>query len=94
MSYTVVARYVARPDTADQVARLLPELAAASRTEPANLDYVIARDLEDPTRFVIVETYVDESGFAAHREAEHFRRIGAGTIIPLLADRTVAGFHA
>lgn len=94
MSYVVVARYLARPETAEEVAALLPELAAASRTEPANLDYVISQDLEDPTRFIIVETYTDEAGFAAHREAEHFQRLGVGTIMPLLADRTVAGYIA
>lgn len=92
MSYTVVARYTAREDTADEVARLLPELAAASRTEPASLDYVITRDLEDPRKFIIVETYTDEDGLAAHRATDHFQDIGVGRIIPLLADRTVAGF--
>lgn len=91
--YLVTATYVARPDTADTVARLLVDLAAASRIEPGNLSYTIARDLETPTVFVINERYVDAEAFGAHRESEHFQRIGRGTIIPLLEERIVAGYH-
>ncbi|MFF8819015.1 putative quinol monooxygenase [Leucobacter sp. NPDC015123] len=87
--FTVIARYSASPETADEVAALLPQLAAGSRTEPGNISYTITRDLERPEEFVIVEEYASAADFAAHRETEHFTQIGLGTIIPLLVERKV-----
>ena len=91
--FTVVAHYYAKPETADEVASLLPKLAEASRAEDGNLSYVINRDLESPENFVIVEEYRTADDFQAHRDSEHFQRIGVGTIIPLLRERTVATFE-
>ncbi|OYO15395.1 antibiotic biosynthesis monooxygenase [Enemella evansiae] len=90
MSYQVIAQYRARPDTADQVAALLPRLAAASRTEAGCQAYTVNRDLEDTARFVIVETYRTAEDLATHRETEHFNEIAVGQIIPLLAHREVS----
>jgi quinol monooxygenase YgiN len=92
MPYTVIARYRAAEGNADRVARLLGRLAAASRAEPDNLSYEVARDLEDGARFIIVESYRSEAGFDTHRETVHFTEIGKGEIIPLLAERTVQAF--
>lgn len=91
--YIVVATYTAKPETADQVAALLPQLAEASRTEPGNIAYSVARDLEQPHVFTIVETYVDADAFTAHRESTHFAEIGKEQIIPLLESRSVVGYE-
>ncbi|KUF06379.1 putative quinol monooxygenase [Leucobacter sp. G161] len=90
--FTVIARYNATPETAEEVAALLPRLAAGSRTEAGNISYTITRDLEQPERFVIVEEYRSAEDFAAHRETTHFQEIGLGQIIPLLEDRQVATY--
>ncbi|MFC9985376.1 putative quinol monooxygenase [Microbacterium keratanolyticum] len=90
--FTVIATYTATSDTADEVAMLLPQLAEASRAEEGNISYTVARDLEDPRRFTITERYVDAAAFQAHRDSEHFQRIGVGTIIPLLHDRVVSAY--
>lgn len=90
--FTVIARYNATPETAEEVAALLPGLAAGSRSEPGNISYTITRDLEQPERFVIVEEYRSAEDFAAHRETTHFQEIGVGQIIPLLDDRQVATY--
>jgi quinol monooxygenase YgiN len=92
MTYLVVAHYHAEPEHADTVAGLVAELAAASRTEKDNLSYQVGRDLLDPAHFLIVETYNSAEGFEAHRESEHFQRIGMGRIIPLLASRVIERF--
>jgi len=39
---------------------------------------------------VILEKYRDANGLTAHRETEHFQRLGFGTIIPLLERREVS----
>lgn len=91
--YLVVATYTAKPETADQVAELLPALAAASRQEAGNISYSVARDLEHPQVFTIVEVYEDADAFTAHRESAHFASIGKMQIIPLLESRAVVGYE-
>ena len=90
--YQVIAHYRAKPENADEVARNLVELAAASRMETENLSYVVTRSLEDSNHFVIVESYGTPAGFEAHRNSEHFQRLGLGLIVPALADRSVQAF--
>ncbi|MFC9558416.1 putative quinol monooxygenase [Agromyces sp. NPDC056965] len=87
--FQVVARYFPLPGETENVLELLGELAAASRTEPANRAYDFYRGVVNPDEIVILERYDDEAGFAAHRESPHFQRIGVGRIIPLLADRVI-----
>lgn len=91
--FTAIATYTARPDTAERVAALLPQLAEASRAEPGNLSYTIARDLERPHVFTIVEVYTDADAFTAHRESAHFAELGKQQIIPLLESRVVVGYE-
>ncbi|SIO04331.1 putative quinol monooxygenase [Agromyces cerinus] len=87
--FQVIARYFPLPGETETVLELLGELAEASRTEPANHAYDFYRGVANPDEIVILERYDDEAGFAAHRESEHFQRIGVGRIIPLLADRVI-----
>lgn len=89
----VIATYTAKPETVDQVAELLPTLAAASRQESGNISYSVARDLEHPQVFTIVEVYEDAEAFTAHRESAHFASIGKMQIIPLLESREVVGYE-
>ena len=86
----VIAHYFAKPGNGDALIAPLTELAAATRTEPCNLYYEFFRSPLDPDHFVIMEEYGDANGLAAHRETEHFQRLGLGTIIPLLERREVS----
>ncbi|MCD2440719.1 antibiotic biosynthesis monooxygenase [Agromyces sp. SYSU K20354] len=92
--FQVIARYHPLEGRTDAVLELLGELAAASRAEPANQAYEFYRGVERPDEIVILERYDDEAGFAAHRESEHFQRIGVGRIIPMLADRVIERYVA
>lgn len=87
--HQVIAHYYVSEGSLDQVLSLLDELTAASRTEPANLGYDYYCSRENPNHIVILERYTDADGFAAHRTSEHFQRIGAGQIIPLLDNRVI-----
>ncbi|MDQ0276495.1 quinol monooxygenase YgiN [Arthrobacter silviterrae] len=91
--YQVIAHYFARPNQVRAVLALLAELARASRQEPANLSYEFFQNGEDPEHIVILERYVDAAGFERHRDSEHFQRIGAGQIIPLLTSRRVERYE-
>ncbi|MBZ3916361.1 putative quinol monooxygenase [Streptomyces acidiscabies] len=85
----VIADYRLREGTEEVVLGHLARLAAASRTEPANISYEFFRDAEDPAHVVVLERYVDAAGFDAHLKSEHFETIGKTEIIPRLATRTV-----
>ncbi|GAA1079243.1 putative quinol monooxygenase [Nocardiopsis composta] len=91
--YLVLAEYLPEEGRTAEVLALLGELAEASRAEPGNLGYRFHRDAERPDRILIVEHYTDAAAFQAHRDSEHFRRIGAGRILPLLAERTVTAYE-
>jgi quinol monooxygenase YgiN len=93
-NHRVVANYYAQHGRAGEVVESLRELAVASRQEPANLSYELFAGLEDDHHIVILETYVDANGFAAHRTSEHFERIGRGRILPLLIHRTIDEYSA
>src|ERR1700744_3346203 len=86
----VLAHYFAKPGNGDALIAPRTELAAATRTQPSNLDFEFSRSPLDPDHFVIMEEYGDANGLAAHREPEHFQRLGLGIIIPLLERREVS----
>ncbi|MCU1413090.1 MAG: antibiotic biosynthesis monooxygenase [Microbacteriaceae bacterium] len=88
----VIAYYSIAPGNEKAVIDLLPQLAEASRTEPGNLSYNAYIQLGDESEVVILEQYESPEAFAAHRESEHFQRLGFGAIIPMLANRRVETF--
>jgi quinol monooxygenase YgiN len=85
----VIARYTISAGREDEVLGLLPELTAATRTEPGNLDFVAYRRLDDDRQVVLLERYASREAFAAHRETPHFERIVLGRLVPLLDSRVV-----
>ncbi|AMB57525.1 putative quinol monooxygenase [Microterricola viridarii] len=86
--FQVIARHQPKEGQLETVLELLAELTAATRTEPGCLSFEYFRNVENPDEIVIVECFVDAAGFAAHREAEHFTRIGVEQIAPLLQARS------
>lgn len=46
--------------------------ASASRKEPGVVRFDVVQDLEDATRFVLVEVYRDAAAAAAHKETAHY----------------------
>jgi autoinducer 2-degrading protein len=44
----------------------------ASVQEPGNLRFDVLQSVEDPTRFTLVEAYVNEVAAAAHKETAHY----------------------
>lgn len=85
--FQVIARYQPSGGHLETVLELLAELTVATRAEPSCISFEYFRNVENPDEIVIVERFVDEAGFAAHRGAEHFTRIGE-EMAPLLAARS------
>jgi (4S)-4-hydroxy-5-phosphonooxypentane-2,3-dione isomerase len=40
--------------------------------EPGNIRFDVLQSVEDPTRFILHEWYVDEAAAAAHKETPHY----------------------
>jgi quinol monooxygenase YgiN len=72
---------------ANKVEEAIRKLTPLSREEPGNLFYQAHRDPENPNLFFLYEQYVDEDGYKAHGDSEHFQEYGFGTAIPLLESR-------
>lgn len=46
--------------------------AENSRREPGVTRFDVLQQLDDPTRFVLVEGYVSEDAVSAHRQTDHY----------------------
>ena len=87
MAFVVVAKWTAKPGEEAAVAAAVQKLIEPSRAEPGNLFYQPHRDPADPRVFYFYEQYVDEDGYKAHGDSEHFKEIVFGDAIPRLEER-------
>jgi quinol monooxygenase YgiN len=88
MAYVVSAKWRAKEGKEERLLEVIREIAWPSRAEPGNVFYQAQRSLEDPRLFFLYEQYVDEAGYQAHQDSEHFTRLVKEEAIPeLLEDR-------
>jgi quinol monooxygenase YgiN len=88
MAYVVAAKWRAHPGKADRLLEVIQEMTPPSRAEPGCRFYQSQRSEEDPDLFFLYEQYVDEAGYEAHQDSEHFTRLVKQEAIPeLLAER-------
>ena len=94
MAYVVAAKWRAHPGKADRLLEVIQEMTAPSRAEPGCRFYQAQRSEEDPDLFFLYEQYVDEAGYEAHQDSEHFTRLVKQEAIPdLLEDRERAFYE-
>jgi quinol monooxygenase YgiN len=94
MAYIVAAKWRAKPGKEGRLAELCAEMTQPSRAEPGNLFYQAHRSVEDPQLFYLYEQYVDEAGYEAHMESEHFTRLVKGEAIPELLEAREREFYS
>jgi autoinducer 2-degrading protein len=85
---TVIAFYRCKPGRAEEIAAILADHVAATRSEPGCITFLANRSRDEPDRYVLYEQYEDEAAFEAHRESAHFARYIDNGVVPLLAERT------
>lgn len=90
---TVIATYRCQPGRGDQVAAILADHVAATRSEPGCITFEANRAVGEPDLFVLYEQYRDEAAFDEHRKSPHFERNVEKGVVPLLAERTWHRFH-
>jgi quinol monooxygenase YgiN len=86
MAYVVSAKWRAKPGKEGRLAEICHEMTEPSRGEPGNLFYQAHRSPEDAQLFYLYEQYVDEAGYHAHTDSEHFTRLVKGEAIPELLE--------
>jgi (4S)-4-hydroxy-5-phosphonooxypentane-2,3-dione isomerase len=59
--------------------------ATASLQEPGIARFDVVQDVEDPTRFVLVEAYRDTEAPARHKETPHYA-VWRDTVAPWMAE--------
>ena len=93
MAYVVAAKWRAKPGKEARLAELCEEMTGPSRAEPGNVFYQAHRSPQDPQLFYLYEQYVDEAGYEAHMDSEHFTRLVKGEAIPELLDAREREFY-
>ena len=95
MAY-VVCRQVDAPRRArrSRLLEVIEEMTAAvARGARATVFYQAQRSPEDPRLFFLYEQYVDEAGYEAHMDSEHFTRLVKQEAIPELLEAREREFY-
>jgi quinol monooxygenase YgiN len=71
----VLATLPGKPEKRAELTAALTKAAAASRGDAGCLSYAFHVDLEDPDRFVSVETWADQASLDAHFQTPHLAEL-------------------
>jgi quinol monooxygenase YgiN len=69
----ITAKFLIKPEYADQWPSLTKQFTEATRAEPGCLWFDWSRSVENPNEYVIVEAFRDDDAGAQHVNSEHFR---------------------
>jgi autoinducer 2-degrading protein len=70
--HVTLVHIVVRPEDLPRFIEATRANHEGSVAEPGNLRFDVLRSVEDPTRFVLYEAYVDEAAALAHKETAHY----------------------
>ena len=93
MAYVVCAKWIAKDGMEDRLAEICEEMTEPSRAEPGNVFYQAHRAVDDPQLFYLYEQYVDEAGYEAHMDSEHFTRLVKEEAIPEILEERAREFY-
>jgi quinol monooxygenase YgiN len=75
MTLNVVATIDAKPEHVATVENALREMLVPTRAEPGCLQYELNRDLDQPTRLMMIERWSDEAALERHTATPHMARL-------------------
>jgi len=73
VSHVVEVHVRVKPDHVREFVDATRANHEASIREPGNIRFDVLQSVDDPTRFVLHEWYLDEDAAAAHKETAHYR---------------------
>ncbi len=86
--FTIIARWTVPPEHRETVLDALARMTAAvEANEPGCVMYHANASLDHPDVIVLYERYVDRAAFDLHGQADYFKAIVLGEIVPLLSHR-------
>jgi quinol monooxygenase YgiN len=71
----VVATIQVKPGTEDEALAALTASIPPTHEEPGCLAYALHRDVDDPTRFIMVERWESADALDAHGRAPHLKEL-------------------
>ncbi len=83
--FVVLIHVHVKPDCIEAFREASEENARESRKEPGVVVFDVLQQMDDPTRFVLYEAYVDEEGAKAHKETAHYIK-WRDTVAPMMAE--------
>ncbi len=63
-----------KPDRVEDFIAATRDNHLHSIQEPGNLRFDVIQQVDDPTRFVLYEAYIDAAAAAAHKQTPHYLR--------------------
>lgn len=89
----IVAYLTAKPGKeAEFKEQMVAQARRCLANEPGCLQFDVAQDPKEPTRFVMLEVYTDDAAVKAHQDSDHFKNFRP-IASELLADRKVEVLH-
>jgi quinol monooxygenase YgiN len=85
---TVVARLMARKESAGVVKGELLKLIAPTRGEEGCIEYRLHQDNDDPAVFIFYENWENETCLGKHKETDHYQNCFSA-IEGLILDKSV-----
>ena len=98
-NFVLIAELQVTPESLEKfLPALLANAQASVAREPGCLQFDVAQQADEPTKFALYEVYVDAAAFEAHGKMAHVREFFAATkdvIVNRSARRLnrLAGFH-
>jgi len=90
----VVHIYVqVKPQYIEEFKKVCIENAQNSVKEPLIKRFDVLQQSDDPTRFVLVEAYLDESGVAQHKQTAHYNKWRQTAEKMIVGERTRTKFN-
>jgi quinol monooxygenase YgiN len=81
-----------KPDMVNDFIEATKDNAANSRKEPGVGGFEVIQNIEDPSRFVLIEVYRSNEGPARHKDTPHYQK-WRDAVAPMMAEpRTSSRF--
>jgi len=69
---TIVATVIVKPEYKDDVLKAIKTVVDATRKEPGNIFYDVFEDINNPLKFIFLETWKSQAAIDSHNKAAHF----------------------
>ena len=89
----ITAKFVVKPEHADDWPQISRAFTEATRAEPGCLWFEWSRSLDDPNEYVLVEAFRDGAAGGEHVQSDHFRQAQAELPRHLQATPKIVNFE-